>query len=202
MGQRQRVYRTAVERADGKGKSLEVDELAESVVRRIVDDVLDGKQLTRIARELNAEGYLVPAQYYETVRRGSPTVQLPYDELPKDENGNRKPKWDPTPLRNMLRSKVLRGYVHYKGETIRDDDGKPIQLADPLVTLDEWEISKPPWIGLCNPGAVFAAPRRVRSRVYVSVSSAENYCTTTATRSSVTSTSTSTATTDARTATP
>ena len=62
---------TAVERVDGKGKSLEVDELAESVVRRIVDDVLDGKQLTRIARELNAEGYLVPGA---VLRDGSPWV--------------------------------------------------------------------------------------------------------------------------------
>jgi site-specific DNA recombinase len=40
----------------------------------------------------------------------------------------------------MLRSKALRGYVHHNGETIRDDEGVPVQLAEPLVTLDEWEL--------------------------------------------------------------
>ena len=40
----------------------------------------------------------------------------------------------------MLRSKALRGYAHHNAETVRDDDGMPIQLAEPLVTLDEWEL--------------------------------------------------------------
>jgi site-specific DNA recombinase len=39
---------TAVERGDGKGKTLEIDPLAKTVVRRIVDDLIDGKPLTRM----------------------------------------------------------------------------------------------------------------------------------------------------------
>ena len=33
-----------------------------------------------------------------------------------------------------------RGYVHHQGETVRDENGLPIELADPLVTLDEWDL--------------------------------------------------------------
>jgi hypothetical protein len=49
-------------------------------------------------------------------------------------------KWAATALRNMLRSKALLGYIHHKGETVRDADGMPIQVGEPLVTLDEWDL--------------------------------------------------------------
>ncbi|WP_234809610.1 recombinase family protein [Mycolicibacterium tusciae] len=45
----------AVPSEDGKGYRLAVDPLASTVVRRIVDDVLDGGSITRIARKLNEE---------------------------------------------------------------------------------------------------------------------------------------------------
>jgi site-specific DNA recombinase len=123
---------TALQR-DGGGWTLVVDPLASSVVRRIVDDVLDGKPLTRIARELTAEGYRTPAAYYTALRADQPALRWTPDETPTG-------KWDATPLRNMLRSKALRGYAHHNGETVRDDDGLPVELAEPLVTLDEWEL--------------------------------------------------------------
>jgi hypothetical protein len=40
----------------------------------------------------------------------------------------------------MLRSKALRGYAHHNGETVRDAEGMPVQLAEPLVTSDEWQL--------------------------------------------------------------
>ncbi len=98
--------------------------MASEVVRRIVNDVIDGKTLGRIARELTEEGHLSPAAYY-AAQKGRET---------------RRGKWEATPIRNMLRSKALRGFVHHKGETVRDADGMPIQVAEPLVTLDEWEL--------------------------------------------------------------
>ena len=122
---------TAVKTADGW--SLEIDELASTVVRRIVDDVLDGTPLTRIARELTAEGYRTPAAYYTAEKANRPALRWTADEEPSG-------KWEATPIRNMLRSRALRGYVHHKGETVRDDDGMPIQVAEPLVTLDEWDL--------------------------------------------------------------
>lgn len=123
----------AVRREDSAGWSLEIDPKASTVVRRIVDELIDGKPLTRIGRELTSEGYRPPAAYYATVKAGQPSLRWSDGETPTG-------KWGSTPLRNMLRSKALRGYVHHGGETIRDDDGMPIQLAEPLVTLDEWEL--------------------------------------------------------------
>jgi site-specific DNA recombinase len=123
----------AVRNPDGAGWHLEIDPLASKVVRRIVDDLLDGTPLTRVARELNAEGYRPPAQYYATLRANQAELRWFPEETPSGS-------WGVTPLRNMLRSKALRGYAHHNGETVRDDAGLPVQLAEPLVTLDEWEL--------------------------------------------------------------
>lgn len=123
-------------RPDG-GKGLKVDESSRLVVRRIVDDVLAGKPVARIANELNAEGYLTPRQYYET---GFATVKLPYDELPQDKYGHRKPGWHSTNLRRLLRSKALLGHVIHQGQTVRGDDGMPLKMADEIIDPDEYEL--------------------------------------------------------------
>lgn len=59
------------------GWALEVDRLAKPVVGRIAEDVIDGKPLTWIARELTAEGVLTPARYYASVRSGKPVPSDP-----------------------------------------------------------------------------------------------------------------------------
>lgn len=117
----------------GGGWTLAVDPEASRLVRRIVDDVLDAKPLTRIACELNAEGYRTPRAYYVTQQAAMPALRWAASETPAG-------KWSTTSLRNMLRSNALRGYVHHNGEAVRDNDGIPVQLAEPLVTLDEWEL--------------------------------------------------------------
>lgn len=113
----------AVRTEDGWG--LEIDEDAELVVRRIVDDVIDGKPLSRVAAELTAEGIPTPAAYYARQ---------------KGDQSREPGRWHLSPLRNMLRSKALRGFAHHKGETVRDDNGMPVQITEPLVTLDEWDL--------------------------------------------------------------
>lgn len=120
---------------NGDGWSLQIDETAEVVVRRIVDDVLEGKGLARIAGELTAEGYLAPARYYAANK----SVQDSSQRRARAEDGSGG-TWHTTALRNMLRSKILRGYAHHNGETVRDDQGMPVQLAEPLVTADEWDL--------------------------------------------------------------
>ncbi|MGD1281327.1 recombinase family protein [Mycobacterium seoulense] len=112
---------------EGGGWSLVIDPDASQTVRRIVEEFLDGKPLTRIARDLTAEGIPTPAVYYAR-QRGS------------QDSAGPSGRWHSTPLRNMLRSKALRGFVHHKGETVRDEAGLPVRLAEPLVTLDEWEL--------------------------------------------------------------
>ncbi|TLF82329.1 recombinase family protein [Nocardia cyriacigeorgica] len=142
----------AVKNPQGEGWALEVDPVASKLIRRIVDDTIAGKPSTQIAAELNREGVLTPSQYHRARSAGYPTLlrsELPadLDVTPKQEPGKvrrRKVRtenpWTQTPIRNMLRSDAIRGYVHHKGEVVRDDDGMPIQLAEPLVTLDEWEL--------------------------------------------------------------
>jgi site-specific DNA recombinase len=118
-----------VRNADGAGWHLEIDPEAASIVRRIVAELLDGVTLSTIARDLNAEGIPTPAAYY-SASKGRPVT------AGRSRNGRR---WYATQLRNMLRSKAIRGYAHHNGETVRDDDGMPVELAEPLVTLDEWD---------------------------------------------------------------
>lgn len=125
-------YRS-VPRDGGEGWSLKIDRKAEKVVRRIVGELLEGKPLAHIARGLNDDGYRTPAAYYATLKAKRPSLRWSADEEPSG-------KWATTPIRNMLRSKAIRGYVHHDGETVRDDSGMPVQIADPLVTLDEWEL--------------------------------------------------------------
>ena len=116
---------------EGGGYTLEVDAVAEPLVRKIVDSVIDGTPLNRLATELNELGYLTPGDYYKTVKSDAPRL------FRTDETK----RWSATPLRNMLRNKALRGHVHHNGETVRDDEGRPIELVDePLVTDDEWAL--------------------------------------------------------------
>ncbi|NKS29572.1 recombinase family protein [Rhodococcus hoagii] len=133
-----------VQREAGGGWTLEIDPLAHAVLRQIVDAVIDGKPTTRIVRELNDDGYLTPAQYHESVKCGRPMIRFPDGVVPDDAKdpatGTRKPKWAAASLKLMLTNKSLLGYVHHKGEVVRDDEGLPVQLAEPLVTLDEWEM--------------------------------------------------------------
>jgi site-specific DNA recombinase len=110
-------------RLDGGGWTLEIDSDAASVVRRIVSDLLDGVTLTGEARTLTSEGVHTPADYYRAKRGLEPL------------GGS----WTTTPLRNLLRSPALLGRAHHHGQVVRDDEGQPVQLGEPLITLDEWE---------------------------------------------------------------
>lgn len=126
-------------RAEGEGWGLRIDPVASVLVRRIVDELVDGKATTRIVADLNADGVLTPVGYYATAKAGSPTVLR--SEVAPGVLGDKTPaKWSLTALRNMLRSDALRGYVHHNGEVVRDDAGMPLQLAEPLVSSDEWEL--------------------------------------------------------------
>ncbi|WP_254704627.1 recombinase family protein [Rhodococcus pyridinivorans] len=117
---------------EGGGWALEPDPVAVPLVRRIVDDVLNGKPLNRVATELNTEGYRTPRDYYVTVKAGAPSVQL-------EDREERTSRWQASTLRNLLQNPALRGHVHHKGQTVRDDEGVPLVLAEPLVDSEEWD---------------------------------------------------------------
>jgi len=108
---------------DGGGWTLVEDREAASVVRRIVRDLLDGATLTGEARTLTSEGVTTPADHYRASRGLQPLGR----------------EWRTTPLRNLLRSPALLGQAHHDGRIVRDADGLPVQLGEPLVSVDEWQ---------------------------------------------------------------
>jgi site-specific DNA recombinase len=115
---------------DGGGWKLEIDEEARAVIQRIVGDLLDGATLTGEARTLTSEGVRTPADHYRAQRGLEPIRRKKTKKIRE---------WRTTPLRNLLRSPALLGRVHHDGELVRDDDGLPVQIGEPLVSVDDWE---------------------------------------------------------------
>jgi site-specific DNA recombinase len=107
----------------GGGWRLVEDREAADSVRRIIRDLLDGATLTGEARLLTSEGVVTPADHYLTRRGLQPQGR----------------EWRTTPLRNLLRSPALLGQVHHDGKIVRDAEGVPVQLGEPLVSLDDWQ---------------------------------------------------------------
>lgn len=109
---------TAEPLPDG-GYRLVIDPVTGPIVRRIVDDLLGGGTLHSVVRWLNGEGVLTP--------RGS--------------------VWRPSVLSRLISGRTWLGQmmVGHKGgkpNVARDDSGKPVQRAEPLITLDEWSRIK------------------------------------------------------------
>ncbi|MGY4869798.1 recombinase family protein [Mycolicibacterium elephantis] len=117
----------AVDNPDGYGKVLEIDPHAHKVVRRIVDELLNGVPLARIAAELNREGVVSPADHYRVCNEG--------------EDADTGSPWRTWPMRHMLLSPTLVGHAHLGGVTVRDDQGNPVLMAkEPLVSDDERQL--------------------------------------------------------------
>ncbi|GAB2497142.1 recombinase family protein [Promicromonospora xylanilytica] len=109
-------YGYRAEPLEGGGFRLEIDPGTGVIVRRIVDDILSGASTHSVVRWLNAEGHLT----------------------------NRGNTWRPSVLHRMLAGRSLLGQMmtgHKGGEptVVRDESGMPVQRAEPLITLDEWQ---------------------------------------------------------------
>lgn len=110
-----------------EGKKLRIDPLAHKVVRRIVDELLEGRTLAQICNSLNDDGVVSPADYYRVVEQG--------------EDADTGSPWRTWAMKQILKSPALVGHAQSGGVTIRDDNGDPILMAqEPLVTLDEREL--------------------------------------------------------------
>lgn len=111
----------AVDNRAGPGKVLEIDPEAHKVVKRIVDAVIDGVPLARIARQLNVDGVRPPADHYRVSAGRMDTLS----------------QWRTGPMRFLLSSPTLVGQAHLGGTAVRDDSGLPVMMAKPLVDDDE-----------------------------------------------------------------
>lgn len=124
---------------DGKGWYLVLDEDGENTagrLREIVDRIIGGESVNGLCRSLNAAGVLTSMDV-QRVR------------------ANKAPKgyhWRPGNLLQMLRSHSLLGQASTlvdvtredgklvkRTKPIRDEDGMPVQRAEPLISREKWE---------------------------------------------------------------
>lgn len=102
--------------------SLEVDPYAANIVRRIFSDYLSGKTMYRIAKELNGENELSPAEY---IFKRDNTV---YN---KAWLGS---KWSTTSLSRILHNEEYAGMIVYNKQA----DSEVAKKATTLRPRDEW----------------------------------------------------------------
>ncbi|KJL25042.1 DNA-invertase hin [Microbacterium oxydans] len=101
---------TTAPHPDTAGRTLVHHPEESKVIRRVVDEVMEGKGISEVTRGLNADR--IPS------RRGS--------------------HWSPPSLSRILRRGSLRGHATLGGDAVRDDRGLPVVVWPPLVTDDEW----------------------------------------------------------------
>lgn len=93
------------------------------VIQEVVERLLAGEPLQRIAHDLTNRGELTPK-----------------DQFAKDRG--REPKghgWSATQLKRSLTSQTMLGYVVSKGEVVRANDGSPILRSDPILTREVFD---------------------------------------------------------------
>lgn len=113
----------AQERTESAGWELIPDPYAAGVLMRIIDKVLNGQSLDSIAREMQEQSELSPADYLR-YRSGKPV------------EGS---AWAGPQLFRMLRSKSLLGHATHNGVTVRDGDGMPIRKGEPLIPQEVFD---------------------------------------------------------------
>ncbi len=101
---------TAV-KLDGGGFKLAPRPDQVEVIKRISDLILSGLSMEAVAKRLNDDG--VP----------SPTGK----------------KWRSARLFLIMESRLLLGHSTYKGQTVRDAQGMPVMVSEPILEADEWD---------------------------------------------------------------
>lgn len=108
-GSRAYGYRPAPD-PDGPGRILEIHPDEAAVVREAASRVLNGESTFKIATDFNARGIA----------------------------SRRNKRWCVQTLRYLLVSDAVVGRVTINGELLRDADGMPVQVWDPILDLDTW----------------------------------------------------------------
>lgn len=101
---------TPVELAAG-GWQLQPDPQQAAVIRRIAAELIGGAAVEAVANRLNEDG--IPS--------------------PKGV------KWTPQTLFKMTQAKYLLGHSTYGGETVRDAEGFPVLISEPVLDAAEWD---------------------------------------------------------------
>ncbi|WP_216897607.1 recombinase family protein [Nocardia alni] len=112
----------AVKQRTGEGWKLEPDPESSVVLERIVDQVIAGDSALAVSKQLTAEKVLTPSDFIR-YRNKKPT---------------RGTSWNPTTLLDLLRSKSLLGYMIHDGIVAREDDGTPVMVGTPLLSVEKF----------------------------------------------------------------
>lgn len=114
-------YRSAPS-PDGVGRVLVVDEEEAAVLTRYAERVVAGESLSRLARDLTAEGFpQARSEFRKAEARG------------EDPTGLDRGTWPVTTFRQAITSETLVGRVSHHGEIVRGEDGRPVEFWPPAV---------------------------------------------------------------------
>ncbi|WP_262700560.1 MULTISPECIES: recombinase family protein [Streptomyces] len=121
-----------VKNPDGEGFKLAPDPEAVKVLSGIIRDVLEGQSLTAVAMALNENGVPVPRDY-QAIKAGR--------EPGGTRRGNKieRFRWTAGTMSKVLRSPALMGYRIHQGKPVRDRDGNPVLIGEPVLTREEFE---------------------------------------------------------------
>lgn len=117
-------------RAD-KGYCLEIDEEAAEILRDMVARIIAGQSTNSVIDDLNERRVHSPGDRQKYNNNLNPTPGEPLQQL----TGVR---WSLSPTLRMLRSRRMLGQWETQGNLVRDDDGMPLQIAEPIVARDDW----------------------------------------------------------------
>jgi DNA invertase Pin-like site-specific DNA recombinase len=117
-----------------RGKTIVRDEHAAEVIREIARRLCDGESVTAIVQSLNTRGELT---YRDRLRMldGRPTRA-------HGKNGRTdtdRERWSRHSIRTMMTNPRLLGYKTSKGKPVSGPDGAPIQIAEPVLSVQEFQ---------------------------------------------------------------
>lgn len=108
----------AIKALDG-GYKLEHDPVAFPILRRLIEETIDGKPTKVLASELTNEGVTAPRNHM---------------------NGKQGGEWSSQAIRRILSSRTLLGWTMHDNRPVIGDDGLPVLKCPPAVTPEEFDL--------------------------------------------------------------
>lgn len=93
------------------------------VIHEVVERVLAGEPLQRIAHDLTRRGELTPKDLFARDRGREPKGHA----------------WSVTALKRSLTSQAMLGHIVTKGEVVRAEDGSPLVRSEPILTREVFD---------------------------------------------------------------
>ncbi|MER7573608.1 recombinase family protein [Streptomyces sp. NPDC126514] len=117
---------------DGKTVTyLEQDPDMVKVLHYMREQILDGQSFFAVAKALNEMGEHT-ARDRARIRKGKPVHRRGAEEGVPEQ-------WSETTVKSLLRDPALLGQKKHKGEVLYDSQGRPVMVAEPVFTDDEWQ---------------------------------------------------------------